>query len=147
MRDAPIVASAFEPVEVSTTELLEILAVVVAAPVPRQHLRLDVGGAFRGEHDVGRRTEVGRRQRASAEVRRDRSSEVDSEPDERTVIVGGVGVVHRGQKIRVATIDAPAVVEKATLDGQNGPRRLGWIQWSTGRALGGHERRVTASTG
>ena len=144
MSDAPVSVTALETIEVSAAELLEVLALVVAASVPRQHLRFDLGGRGRGEDNVGRIAEVGGRDGVSTELLGGEARELDAGPDERTVVVGGVGVVDGRHQVGVAPVDSAAVVEQATLDGQSGGMGRVGGERSASVGNGGHRRQSSA---
>ena len=115
MSDAPRAVTTFEPVDVSTAESLVEDTVIVTAAMPCEHVRLHVRQeAIEVDDRVSE--EVHRCLAVVAKARGRVVGEVDAEAVEHAVVVGCVGVVHRGDEFGVATIDAPAVVEKSTAD-------------------------------
>ena len=57
-------------------------------------------------------------------------SELSSETDEASVVVGGIGVVHRSHQFGITSINAVAVVNKALLNRRNCRQGFDGGQWA-----------------
>lgn len=146
MGDSPIAVATFESVEISPAEFLEVLTLFVAAAVPCQNLGLDLGRGGGREDDVGRVAEMRGRHRVAAQLRGREAGELDAEPDEGAMVIGGIGVVNGCHQFGVTTVDSSAVIEQASLDGGDGVTSLVGAQWSVGLGNGGHPRQSSART-
>ncbi len=57
-------------------------------------------------------------------------SELSSETDEASVVVGGIGVVHRSHQFGITSINAVAVVNQALLNRRNCRQGFDGGQWA-----------------
>ena len=72
------------------------------------------GGGFEG--NAWQSTKVGGGDGVLTKFLRGVKSKFCSKPNETSVVISGVGVIHRCHKVRIAPIDAMAIVDQAFLD-------------------------------
>lgn len=124
MGDSPIAVATFEAIEIPATELFEKLAVRAFDAMPRQNLSFDLGDRGRFEIDRGLSTKMGGGNGVLAQFAGRVNCEVGTKSHETAVVVGAIGMINGRHQIGIATVDAVAIIEQASLDGRD--RREGF---------------------
>lgn len=117
VRNAPVAVAALEGVEVTAGEVLEVLALLVAATVPCDDLGLHFGRRCRGELDQGVRREVLRGDRILAQLCRRSLGEIGGRTLHRPVVRRGVGMERLHHQVGITGVDALAVLQNRTPHG------------------------------
>lgn len=113
---------------IATAEFLEVLTALTGNSMPSQHLDFHICRSGRREVNDRLGEEMGCGTSSGSQVLDCCGNEIDSQPDERPVVVRGIRVVRRCGEWDVASIDSSAIVEKAAFDRPFGCDRLDRVE-------------------